>query len=87
MSFIRVAAFALAHTGLFLAIFGLSHATESGGNLATALSWLIIVGGNILVICLEGLVVSIQSIRLNYYEFFSKFFIAGKQMYKPLSLT
>ncbi|HOW42083.1 MAG TPA: V-type ATPase 116kDa subunit family protein [Candidatus Omnitrophota bacterium] len=87
VSFIRVAAFALAHTGLFLAIFGLSHATESSGNLGSALAWLIIIGGNILVVCLEGLVVSIQSIRLNYYEFFSKFFIAGKQMYKPLSLT
>jgi len=32
------------------------------------------------------MVVSIQSLRLNYYEFFSKFFVTGKQVYKPLTM-
>jgi V/A-type H+-transporting ATPase subunit I len=87
VSFIRVAAFALAHAGLFLAIFSLSQASAKQPGVGTMVSWLVIVGGNVLVVCLEGLVVSIQSVRLNYYEFFSKFFIAGKQVYKPLSLV
>lgn len=87
VSFIRVAAFALAHAGLFLAIFSLSRASAAQPGVGTILSWLVILGGNILVVCLEGLVVSIQSVRLNYYEFFSKFFVAGKQVYKPLSLA
>lgn len=84
VSFIRIAAFALAHAGLFLAIFELSHALKSmaGGSL----SILIIILGNILVVLLEGMVVSIQSLRLNYYEFFSKFFMMGKQVYKPLTI-
>jgi V/A-type H+-transporting ATPase subunit I len=42
--------------------------------------------GNILIILLEGLVVSIQSLRLNYYEFFSKFFMSGKRLYKPMTM-
>ncbi len=85
VSFIRVAAFALAHAGLFLAIFTLSRMMDTHSGMGSFLSWSIIIGGNILVICLEGLIVSIQALRLNYYEFFSKFFISGKRMYKPLS--
>jgi V/A-type H+-transporting ATPase subunit I len=86
VSFIRVAAFALAHAGLFLAIFSLSRAMHTQGNWGNILSWLIIIIGNIFVVLLEGLIVSIQSLRLNYYEFFSKFFMSGKQVYKPLSV-
>ncbi|MDD5347585.1 MAG: V-type ATPase 116kDa subunit family protein [Candidatus Omnitrophica bacterium] len=86
VSFIRVAAFALAHAGLFLAIFTLSRATNPASGTGVVASWLIIIFGNILVVLLEGLIVSIQSLRLNYYEFFSKFFISGKRMYKPLSV-
>ncbi len=83
ISFIRIAAFALAHAGLCMAIFELSHLLSGvGGN---ALSFLVILFGNILVILLEGMVVGIQSLRLNYYEFFSKFFVPGKQEFKPLT--
>jgi len=85
VSFIRVGAFALAHAGLFWAVFSLSRLTDIHSALGNLLSWSIIVAGNILIICLEGLIVSIQALRLNYYEFFSKFFITGKRMYKPLS--
>ncbi|MCK9594935.1 MAG: V-type ATPase 116kDa subunit family protein [Candidatus Omnitrophica bacterium] len=83
VSFIRVGAFALAHAGLFVAIFQLSKIVRnSGGDLG---AWIVVILGNLLVICLEGLVVSIQSLRLNYYEFFSKFFLSGKYVYKPLT--
>lgn len=84
ISFIRIAAFALAHTGLFLSIFELSRLLKGIGG--GSLSMIIIFLGNILIILLEGLVVSIQSLRLNYYEFFSKFFVSGKKLYKPLAL-
>jgi len=83
VSFIRVGAFALAHAGLFVAIFQLSKIVRSTGGELSA--WVVIILGNILVICLEGLVVSIQSLRLNYYEFFSRFFLSGKYVYKPLT--
>lgn len=86
VSFIRVAAFSLAHAGLFIAIFSLAKIVHTPGGMGVVKSAIVEILGNILVICLEGLVVSIQAVRLNYYEFFSKFFIAGKRLYKPLSL-
>jgi V/A-type H+-transporting ATPase subunit I len=42
--------------------------------------------GNVLVIALEGLSAGIQSLRLNYYEFFSKYFSGTGQAYAPVSL-
>ncbi|MCK9614401.1 MAG: hypothetical protein M0R48_02720 [Candidatus Omnitrophica bacterium] len=85
VSFIRIAAFSLAHAGLFLAIFELSRLLKDVGGVP--LSALVIILGNILIVLLEGLVVSIQSLRLNYYEFFSKFFVTGKHAYKPLTMS
>ncbi len=84
VSFIRIGAFALAHTGLFIAIFEISRILKGVGGDWASVTTLVL--GNILIIGLEGLVVSIQSVRLNYYEFFSKFFIPGKELYKPLTL-
>ena len=84
-SFIRVGAFALSHVGLFFAIFSLAemlHKGAFGGISATV----VIILGNILVLVLEGMIVTIQTIRLEYYEFFSKFFPGEGTLYKPLSL-
>ncbi|WP_028583755.1 V-type ATP synthase subunit I [Desulfogranum mediterraneum] len=82
-SFVRIAAFALAHAGLFMAVFTLAdmvrHAQGSG-----FLYWLSLVLGNVVIIGLEGLVVSIQTVRLEYYEFFSKFFRGGGKPFQPL---
>ncbi|HOU36541.1 MAG TPA: V-type ATPase 116kDa subunit family protein, partial [Candidatus Omnitrophota bacterium] len=86
VSFIRVAAFALAHTGLFIAIFDLAKIVHTEGSTGDMFSWIVLILGNILAVALEGLVVAIQSVRLNYYEFFSKFFVSGKAVYKPLSV-
>ena len=42
--------------------------------------------GNVFIIGLEGLVVTIQSLRLNFYEFFGKFFRATGTPFRPASL-
>jgi V/A-type H+-transporting ATPase subunit I len=83
VSFIRVAAFGLAHAGLFVAVFSLAElvAEKPGGMVA---SWVVLILGNLLIILLEGLVVTIQAVRLEYYEFFSKFFRASTAEYKPV---
>jgi V/A-type H+-transporting ATPase subunit I len=47
---------------------------------------LILIFGNVLVIALEGLSSGIQSLRLNYYEFFTKFFTGKGIAYSPVSL-
>jgi V/A-type H+-transporting ATPase subunit I len=83
ISFIRISAFALAHAGLFIAVFSLA---ETLGRLAGGgvLYWLTIILGNVVIILLEGLVISIQTIRLEYYEFLSKFFHGGGEPFSPL---
>jgi V/A-type H+-transporting ATPase subunit I len=55
-----------------------------GGNL---LSVLVIVLGNLLAIVLEGIVAAVQALRLEYYEFFGKFFSGGGQPFKPFRLV
>jgi V/A-type H+-transporting ATPase subunit I len=83
ISFIRIAAFALAHAGLFIAVFSLADTLSrmGGGGLLYGLT---VVVGNVVIILLEGLVVSIQIVRLEYYEFMSKFFHGGGESFKPL---
>jgi len=78
VSFIRIAAFGLVHAGLAMAIFSLSDSIGGVGSV------FVIIFGNVFIIMLEGLVVSIQSVRLEFYEFFSRFFQEGRVGYSPL---
>ncbi|MDR0314141.1 MAG: V-type ATP synthase subunit I, partial [Treponema sp.] len=71
VSFLRVGAFALSHAVLSFIIFNFAEQV-SGVTAGTAFSLLIIVFGNLVIILLEGLIVAIQVVRLQYYEFFSK---------------
>lgn len=85
LSFVRVAAFALAHAMLFMAVFTLADAVRGmpGGSLA---SLLLIVLGNFFIILLEGIIVTVQAIRLEYYEFFGKFFDEDGAPYDPVKI-
>lgn len=78
ISFIRLSAFALNHVGLFMAVFILAEMASGFGSIAA------IIIGNILIIGLEGLIVGIQGLRLEYYELFSRFFTGNGKPYKPL---
>jgi V/A-type H+-transporting ATPase subunit I len=54
---------------------------------ATKTSYVIaVVTGNIFVMMMEGMVVFIQCLRLEYYEFFSKFFAGDGIRYQPLEV-
>ncbi len=79
LSFARVGAFALAHAGLSSAIVALMDA--AGNPLAAAA---VLVLGNLVVIVLEGLVVSIQTTRLVLFEFFTRFLEATGRVFRPL---
>ena len=68
ISFVRVGAFALSHAGMMGVVLSLAGVEKGTTN------WLIIIFGNILVTGLEGLVVGIQVLRLEYYEMFSRFY-------------
>ena len=79
LSFIRVGAFALNHVGLFVAFSAMASMTKSGVT-----SVLILILGNIIIICLEGLIVFIQGLRLEYYELFSKYYEGGGVSFEPV---
>jgi V/A-type H+-transporting ATPase subunit I len=83
VSFVRVAAFALTHAALFIGVFSIADMVARGSGKGLSY-YLTIVLGNIVIIVLEAMVVSIQTIRLEYYEFFSKFFRGGGQPFKPV---
>lgn len=85
ISFVRIAAFAAVHAAIFLAIFALVD-TVTGFGGGTIAAVLLHIAGNALIILLEGLIVSVQVLRLEYYEFFGKFFRSGGEPYAPLTL-
>lgn len=78
LSFARVGAFALAHAALESAVVALAGSTE-----ILALTILIAVLGNLVVIVLESLVVSIQTTRLVLFEFFVRFFEGEGRQFRP----
>jgi len=85
VSFLRVAAFALAHTVLSSIVFLICDmVAKAPGGLFYQL--LIILIGNGIIIVLEGLIVTIQVVRLQYYEFFSKFFSESGEAFSPFKL-
>ena len=80
ISFVRVGAFALNHVGFFLAFHQLSHMVGGAGSIA------VMIFGNILIIVLEGLIVGIQGLRLEYYELFSRFYKGNGKEFKPFRI-
>jgi V/A-type H+-transporting ATPase subunit I len=81
LSYVRVGAFAVAHVGLSAVIFILASLVSPGRGVGY---WVTLVLGNVFIIGFEGMIVGIQTLRLEYYEFFSKFFTGGGMRYQPL---
>lgn len=81
VSFIRVGAFAINHVGLFLAFQTMADMMPSKGA-----GILILILGNILIIGLEGLIVFIQGLRLEYYELFSRYYRGDGYEFKASGL-
>ncbi|MDK2897041.1 MAG: V/A-type H+/Na+-transporting ATPase subunit [Candidatus Atribacteria bacterium] len=82
VSFIRLSAFAVNHAGIFLAFLAISE-TINGGAFAGFSRFLVLFLGNLLILGLEGLVVFIQTLRLEYYELFSRFFSGQGRVFQP----
>lgn len=81
ISFVRVGAFAINHVGLFIAFEALAEMMTNSVE-----SILMIVLGNVIIIGLEGLIVFIQGLRLEYYELFSKYFDGSGYEYNPIMI-
>ena len=81
LSFMRVAGLGIAHVSLMTAFQDMAEMTGSA-----IFGTVIIIIGNVLVIVLEGLSAGINSLRLNYYEFFTRFFTGHGLAYEPIGL-
>ena len=81
LSFMRVAGLGIAHASLMAAFYDMAAMPD---NIIAQI--LIMILGNALVIVLEGLSAGIQSLRLNYYEFFTKYFTGHGIAFEPVGL-
>ena len=77
LSYVRIGAFAVSHAAIMEVVLMLSGATDGSPNIIG------LVIGNIVVCGLEGLVVGIQVLRLEYYEMFSRFYKGTGREFKP----
>lgn len=69
LSFLRIGVFAISHAAMMQVVMTLAGA-ENGGTP----NILVVIIGNIIVLAMEGLVVGIQVLRLEYYEIFGRFY-------------
>ena len=81
VSFARVGAFALNHAGLSLAVWTLYGMMRGAGGI------LIVILGNVITIGLEGLIVGIQCMRLEFYEMFGRYYIGEGHEFKPIRVS
>ncbi len=79
VSFLRVGAFALSHAVLSFIIAMMVEKFPGAAGIVIS------VIGNAIIIVLEGMIVAIQVVRLQYYEFFSKFFNETGREFKPFA--
>ncbi len=79
ISFVRLSAFAINHSALMIMVFVIADLVKS-----MHLEGLILVFGNLFVIVLEAFLVAIQTLRLQFYEFFSKFYRGNGREFIPL---
>jgi len=81
ISYARLGIMLLVHAALLLTVnnaFASLGGSESGGAMA------MIIGGNLGIMMIEGLIVYIQSLRLHLYEFFTKWYVGGSQPFRQI---
>lgn len=81
LSYVRIGAFAVSHAAIMEVVLMLSGAENGSPN------WLGVIVGNLIVMMLEGLVVGIQVLRLEYYEMFSRFYKGSGRKFHPFNHT
>ena len=77
LSFVRIGAFAVSHAAMMEVVLMLAGVETGNPN------WAVVVGGNLFVCAMEGLIVGIQVLRLEYYEMFSRFYKGTGREFKP----
>jgi V/A-type H+-transporting ATPase subunit I len=85
VSFVRIGAFAISHAGLFIGVFTVENMIK---GLPAFPAWdvILIILANLGIIILEGFLSGVQALRLQFYEFFTKFYREGELIFKPIKL-
>lgn len=87
ISFVRLAAYAMSHAAVLMATFVMAAEVRKISGAGGLLSVLVIIAGNLVAILLEGVIAAVQALRLEYYEFFGKFFSGSGQAFTPFRLA
>ena len=77
LSFVRIGAFAVSHAAMMEVVLMLAGAESGNPNI------IVIILGNLFVCGMEGLIVGIQVLRLEYYEIFSRFYKGTGRKFEP----
>ncbi|MFX1425738.1 MAG: V-type ATP synthase subunit I [Promethearchaeota archaeon] len=85
-SYIRLLALALAHIALMIAIEAMAGLVQGEGVFVEVIRSIGLVFGNLVVILIEGLLVFLNALRLNFYEFFFKFYHGSGTEFFPFYL-
>lgn len=81
LSFVRIGGFVFSHAGMMSVVMILSEMVSTGA------SPVVIIIGNLFVMGMEGLIVGIQVLRLEFYEIFSRFYEGNGHPFEPLKIN
>jgi len=81
ISYARLGIMLLVHAALLLTV---NNAFSSLGGAESGAAMAMIIGGNLGIMMIEGLIVYIQSLRLHLYEFFTKWYVGGSQPFRQI---
>ena len=81
ISYARLGIMLLVHAALLMTV---NNAFTSLGGVESGAAMVMIIGGNLGIMMIEGLIVYIQSLRLHLYEFFTKWYVGGAEPFKQI---
>ena len=81
LSFVRIGGFVLSHASMMLVVMALADSVSSAGVP------IVVIIGNIFVMGIEGLLVGIQTLRLEFYEIFSRFYSGDGKPFTPVKIN
>jgi V/A-type H+-transporting ATPase subunit I len=81
ISYARLGIMLLVHAALLMTV---NNAFTSLGGIESGAAIVMIIGGNLGIMMIEGLIVYIQSLRLHLYEFFTKWYVGGAQAFRQI---
>lgn len=81
LSFVRIGGFVLSHASMMLVVMALAN------QVSAAAAPIVVIFGNIFVMGIEGLLVGIQTLRLEFYEIFSRFYSGGGKPFTPVKIN